>query len=189
MLMPPFGKRIDRDRLGRLLRTLAPHRIHDLIESITVADLVQAGFRLVLLDVDGTLLTYGETTAPESVQRWVRDALEAGLSLCILSNTRRPARLARIADSLGLPYLVGTGKDRKPSPALYRKALERFGHEAHQAIMIGDQVFTDCWGANRAGIASIWLTPRSRKEFLGTRLLVRPLEAIVLNCVRRCLDS
>ena len=147
--------------------------------------MVVAGTRLVLLDVDGTLLTHGDTEVPGSVYAWTQAATTAGLTLCIVSNTRRPARLAKIAASLGLPFLIGQGPDKKPSPALYLKALSQFGQEADAAVMIGDQVFTDVWGANRAGIASILLTPRSRKEFIGTRLLVRPLEAIVLRHVRR----
>lgn len=179
-------KRIDRDRLWRLARPFAPHRTQDAIEGLSAPGLAAEGIRLVLLDVDGTLLTHGDAEVPETVRTWIREAKEAGLTLCILSNTRRPARLARIAESLDVPYLIGAGRDKKPSPALYRKALEQFGREARHALMVGDQVFTDVWGANRAGIASILLTPRSRKEFIGTRLLVRPLEAIVMGHVRRC---
>lgn len=178
--------RIDRDRIWRLARPFAPHRTHDAVEGLSVAGLVAEGYRLLLLDVDGTLLTHGEGEVSAPVRAWIREALDAGLSLCILSNTRRPARLARIAESLGVPFLIGAGRDKKPSPALYRKALVQFGAEARQTLMLGDQVFTDVWGANRAGIASVLLTPRSRKEFIGTRLLVRPLEAIVLGHVRRC---
>lgn len=186
--MNSVEKRIDHERLWRLARPFAPHRLHDSIEAVSVTRMAEEGFRLVLLDVDGTLLTHGDAAVPESVQAWVREAKAAGLTLCIISNTRRPARLAKIAEALDLPYLIGAGKEKKPSPALYRRALERFGHEARQALMVGDQVFTDVWGANRAGIASIWLTPRSRKEFIGTRLLVRPLEALVMGHVRRCVE-
>ena len=183
--MTSTAQRIDRARLWRVARAFAPHSLHDDVESLAVSELFDAGYRLLLLDVDGTLLTHGDATVPESVQAWVRDAKATGLALCIISNTRRPARLAKIAEALDVPYLIGQGKDKKPSPSLYRKALERFGHEAREALMVGDQLFTDCWGANRAGIDSVWLTPRSRREFIGTRLLVRPLEALVLGHVRR----
>ena len=181
-----MDQRIDRDRLWRVARAFSPHALHDALESLSVRELAGTGYRLLLLDVDGTLLAHGDATAPESVLAWVREAKAAGLALCVLSNTRRPGRLAKIAETLDVPYLIGQGKDKKPSPSLYRKALSQFGVEARHALMIGDQLFTDCWGANRAGIASVWLTPRSRKEFIGTRLLVRPLEALVLGHVRRC---
>ena len=178
-------KRIDRDRLWRMVRPFAPHRTHDAIEGLSVPSLLAEGVRFLLLDVDGTLLTHGDAEVPENVRAWIDEAKAAGLTLCIISNTRRPARLAKIAESVGVPYLIGAGQDKKPSPALYRKALAQFGHEARHALMVGDQVFTDVWGANRAGIGSILVLPRSRKEFIGTRLLIRPLEAIVLEHVRR----
>lgn len=184
--MSSFPGRIDHDRLWRLARPFAPHHFHDSLESISVRHLVDAGYRLVLLDVDGTLLAHGDAVLPETVKAWAREAIEEGLSLCIISNTRRPARLAKIAETLGVPYLIGQGRDKKPSPRLYLRALEMFGEDPKRAVMVGDQVFTDCWGANRAQITSIWLTPRSRKEFIGTRMIARPLEAVVLSYIRRC---
>ena len=43
----------------------------------------------------------------------------------------------------------------KPSPLMFRIALERAGCTERQAVMIGDQVDTDLEGASRAGIDSI----------------------------------
>lgn len=46
----------------------------------------------------------------------------------------------------------------KPSPLMFRIALERTGCTKRQAVMIGDQVDTDLKGASRAGIDSILVT-------------------------------
>jgi ribonucleotide monophosphatase NagD (HAD superfamily) len=46
----------------------------------------------------------------------------------------------------------------KPSPLMFKIALERAGCAKRQAVMIGDQVETDLEGASRAGIDSILVT-------------------------------
>jgi ribonucleotide monophosphatase NagD (HAD superfamily) len=43
----------------------------------------------------------------------------------------------------------------KPSPRIFRLALERLGEKAARAVMIGDQIETDLLGAHRAGVRTI----------------------------------
>jgi HAD superfamily hydrolase (TIGR01450 family) len=45
----------------------------------------------------------------------------------------------------------------KPEPYLFLKALERLGLESHKALMIGDNPVTDIIGAEKAGLASVWI--------------------------------
>lgn len=139
--------------------------------------LAESGKRLVLLDVDNTLLPWRSESIPDSTIQWVAEALRNGLRLCILSNTRHPDRLARIAEKLGIQFLRGKFK---PSPHMFRRALDQFQVSSEQAVMIGDQLFTDVWGANRAGIEAIWIRPMTGRDFLGTKVsrfgerLIRP---------------
>ncbi len=46
----------------------------------------------------------------------------------------------------------------KPSPLMFKIALERAGSNKNQAVMIGDQADTDIAGAHRAGIDAILVT-------------------------------
>ena len=49
---------------------------------------------------------------------------------------------------------------------------------AEKAIFVGDQLFTDMWGANRAGIHSILVRPIHKKEEIQIvlkRVLERPI--------------
>lgn len=55
----------------------------------------------------------------------------------------------------------------KPSPLMFRIALERAGCASRQAVMIGDQVDTDLEGASRAGIDSILVTSGVDKDAKG----------------------
>ena len=62
----------------------------------------------------------------------------------------------------------------KPSPLMFRIALERAGCAKGQAVMIGDQVDTDLEGASRAGIDSILVTSGVDQDALGTAVATIP---------------
>lgn len=158
-------------------RRFCPARSSLSILEIDLARLAADGKRLILLDVDNTLLPWKSESIPQSTADWIETGKRTGLQFCILSNTRHPARLEGIAQKLGVEFIRGRFK---PNPAMYRQALSRFGFTPDQAVMIGDQIFTDIWGANRAGIEGIWVKPMTSRDFLGTKLsrlgerLVRP---------------
>ncbi len=156
---------------------LCPARSSLSLLDVDLAHLAQSGKRLILLDVDNTILPWRSESLPQSSLDWIARAKAEGLELCILSNTRHPERLDRIATKLGVKYLRGRFK---PNPAMYRQALKDFGVRPEQSVMIGDQLFTDILGANRAGIEGIWIRPMTSRDFIGTKVsrlgekLVRP---------------
>jgi hypothetical protein len=158
--------KFDRKSMG-LVRHFAPIQAVHTIEEISAADLVGAGKKLVLVDVDNTLVGWHSHEIPESTHEWLQSLKEAQLAICILSNTRKPARLDRLAKEMDIPYLRGRFK---PSRRMYRTALEKFGFSPEQTVMIGDQLFTDIWGANRTGIDSIWVRQMTPKDFVGTKV-------------------
>lgn len=166
---------IDRTNVARILRPFAPVRIEEAIERIDLDALWAAGKRLILLDVDNTLVRWHAEEFSPAVIAWVEAAHTKGFRLCILSNTRRPARLTRIATFFKVDSMNGRFK---PHPSMYLDALRRYGCTAAQAVMIGDQLMTDVLGANRSGIDAIWLKPLHTREFFGTKFN-RGLERVI----------
>ena len=69
----------------------------------------------------------------------------------IVSNNEEP-RVKSFADKLECPYVY---KALKPRGTGYTKAKELMDLPCDQIICIGDQLFTDIWGANRAGMKSV----------------------------------
>jgi len=61
--------------------------------------------------------------------------------------------------------------------------LEIMGVSGDQAAVIGDQIFTDILGGNRAGLYTILVKPLARREFMGTKI-ARSLELLVLRYLR-----
>ena len=68
----------------------------------------------------------------------------------------------------------------KPSTKNYKKAMEIMHTDTSNTIFIGDQLFTDVWGAKRAGIQNILVKPIHPKEEIQI-VLKRYLEKIVLH--------
>lgn len=184
--MSSFRKgKFERDGVPGWARGLCPAHSSLSLYDINPAGLVKQGKKLVLIDVDNTLLPWrGESIPPETLE-WVAETKRQGLKLCILSNTRHPARLDRLAKQLDVPYLRGRFK---PSTVMYRQALKQFGVTPQEAVMIGDQLFTDILGANRSGIEAIWIHPMTGHDFVGTKLS-RLGERIVRPTLYRSLRS
>ncbi|MCW5943660.1 MAG: YqeG family HAD IIIA-type phosphatase [Fimbriimonadaceae bacterium] len=176
---------LDRKRVWRLLRGVSPLRIVADIRAIDPTALAAAGKKLVLLDVDNTLVPWRKEEIPVWVFDWLAQGRAEGLSFCILSNTRHPERLGRLSERLGVPFLRGRFK---PNPAMYHMALTKFGASPAEAVMVGDQLFTDVLGANRSGIDAIWVHPMTKKDFIGTKLS-RLGERLISRHLRRRLTE
>ena len=79
-------------------------------------------------------------------------------------------------EKIGVDYIY---KAKKPKPVNYRLAMERMHTDCKNTLFIGDQIFTDVYGANLAGIRTILVQPIDPKEEIQI-VLKRYLEKIVL---------
>ena len=128
---------------------------HDIFE-ITGAALKRRGIRLLLADLDNTLVPYGVPLPDDRLKAW-RDELAAhGVALFLLSNNPPESRPPLFSGGLGVPHIRPARKPKSPS---FYKAMERMGAEKGQTAIVGDQVFTDILGGNRAGISTILVEP------------------------------
>ena len=62
--------------------------------------------------------------------------------------------------------------------------MKNMGSNEKNTLFVGDQIFTDIWGANKAGIYSILVKPIHQKEEIQI-VLKRYLEKIVLLAYQR----
>lgn len=149
---------------------------------ITPGWLAGRGIRALILDLDNTLVPWhGREVAPE-IEAWVRSMHHAEIQLCIVSNTHRPGRLKELAALLGVQFVPSGGKPRRRG---FFRAMEAMGSTAEETAVIGDQVMTDVWGGNRAGLLTILVEPLSRIEFIGTRVVSRSVERLLLQLLER----
>ncbi len=158
------------------LKKFSPSESLHALEDVDLEELRAAGKRLILLDVDNTLLPWRSHDIPQSTTSWIEKGRSLGFDFCILSNTRNPERLAKLTSAMGLDFV----RDRfKPHPKMYQIALDRYQCPPREAVMIGDQLLTDVLGANRCDIDAIWVKPIAKREFVGTTYFSRNVEKIV----------
>lgn len=137
------------------------------------------GYRGILFDVDNTIVEHDQPVTAEAVALFGR-LKQAGFQTCIISNNKEP-RVKPLADTLEANYVYKAGK---PSARGYLEGMRYMGTAPETTLFVGDQIFTDIWGANRAGIHSILVKPIAKHEEIQI-VLKRRLEWFVLRRYRR----
>lgn len=143
----------------------------------------KAGYRGVIFDVDNTLVPH-DAPADDRAKALFERLSALGYESCLLSNNKEP-RVKLFAESVGSRYLYKAGK---PSVKGYETAMRNMGTDKENTLFVGDQLFTDVYGANRTGILSILVKPIHPKEEIQI-VLKRYLERIVLYFYRRSLKK
>ena len=131
------------------------------------------GFKGLILDVDNTLEPYENPLPTEAVVDWFSELKEAGISCAIVSNNSSN-RIDTFNSSVNV---VAYSKASKPFKKNIVKAMEDIGTDSSNTVFMGDQIFTDVWGAHNAGIKAILVPPIKDKRDLFTRfkrLLEKP---------------
>jgi len=130
--------------------------VADSIYDISVEGLARRGIKLLLADLDNTLVPYGVPLPDERLKGW-RDELKAhGITLFVLSNNRHENRPRIFSEGLDVPYIGHAGKPKTHS---FLKAMEDMRVTKEQTAIVGDQIFTDVLGGNRAGVNTILVKP------------------------------
>lgn len=157
-----------------IVETFYPSEYVDSTYGIDFASYYDQGIRGVLFDIDNTLVPHGAPADARAKQLFAF-LKEIGMQCCVISNNKEP-RVKSFAQAVGANYIY---KANKPSRAGYRKAMNEMGTDEHSTMFVGDQLFTDVWGAKRCGMYSILVKPIHPKEEIQI-VLKRRLEAIVL---------
>lgn len=162
-----------------MLSKFYPNELVESAYEIPYDKLYQDGIRGVIFDVDNTLVPHG-APADERALSLFAEFHRMGMKTCLLSNNKEP-RVASFAAQVDSPYIFKGGK---PSRRGYHKAMEKMGTDKETTIFVGDQLFTDVYGANRTGIYSFLVKPIHPKEEVQI-VLKRYLESVVLYFYRR----
>jgi putative phosphatase len=150
------------------------------ITQIDPRELRARGIRGAIVDLDNTLVGFRTLVPLEEDAAWVRQAKEAGVRVAVLTNNGTPWA-SQVAQGLDVPCIP---RARKPLPHGFRRALAVLELRADEAVVIGDQLFTDVLGAKLAGLEVILVDPLVRFDPWNTRPL-RWLERIIMRGVPR----
>ena len=150
---------------------LYPNAYFEKIQDITIQFLIKNKIKALILDVDNTLIDKHENLS-QDVINWVKELKGQGVKMHILSNTNRKAKVERVANTLQLNYEYF---GMKPLKIGFNKVRKILNEDSSRIAVVGDQIFTDIIGGNRAGMFTILLEPISKKEYWYT-IWKRPIE-------------
>ncbi len=157
-----------------MLKTFYPDKEVNSTYEIDFEALYEKGYRGIIFDIDNTLVPHGAPATKEA-KAFFNRLHRIGYATMLLSNNKEP-RVKNFAEGVDTSYIF---KANKPSRAGYEKAMENMGTTKESTLFVGDQLFTDVWGAKRTGIFSFLVKPIHPKEEIQI-VLKRKLEWIVL---------
>lgn len=128
---------------------LLPKFIFPKLTDISAEFLQKQDIRLLLMDFDNTMLPYTTNEPTAELLSWLECMQKAGITLCIVSNSKK-RRVPDFSEKYAIPCVTHAGK---PGTRGIKEAIDRFGET--RVAFVGDQIFTDVLGANRAGIPSL----------------------------------
>ena len=162
-----------------MLQRFYPNEYLDSTYVIDFDKLYEEGYRGIIFDIDNTLVPHG-APADERAKKLFAHLKELGYHCMLLSNNKE-SRVKMFNDAVNVSYIYKAGK---PATKNYLKAMEELGTTTENTLFVGDQIFTDVYGANRAGIRTILVKPIHPKEEIQI-VLKRYLEQIVLHFYKR----
>ena len=159
----------------KILERFYPDKRQKSIYEVDFDEMYRKGIRGLIFDIDNTLVPHG-ADADEGIERLFNEIKRMGFKTCLLSNNKLE-RVKRFNENIRSLYIFKAGK---PNKANYIKAMRMMGTRQDNTVFIGDQLFTDIWGAKKAGISNILLNPIDKHEEIQI-VLKRYLERIVLK--------
>ena len=157
-----------------MLEVFFPDEYYESTYSIDFEKMYRDGYRGVIFDIDNTLVPHGAPADERSIAFFER--LKAiGFEATLLSNNKE-ARVTMFNEPVGVHMIW---KANKPSAKGYIDAMKLMNTDEGSTFFVGDQLFTDVWGAKNAKIRSILVKPMNPKEEIQI-VIKRRLEAIVL---------
>jgi len=157
-----------------MFKTFYPERCIDSTYDIPFEQLYEEGYRGVIFDIDNTLVMHG-APADERAKSLFARLKNLGFECCLLSNNQEP-RVKMFNEEIQVHYICNA---HKPSTVNYEKAMQMMNTDKSNTVFVGDQLFTDVWGAKRTGITNYLVKPINPKEEIQI-VLKRLLEKVVL---------
>jgi HAD superfamily phosphatase (TIGR01668 family) len=153
-----------------------PDKIFEKISEITAELLEKESIKGLVLDIDYTLAPKSEPLPDEAIIEFVRSLKQAGIKLYIISNNHKN-RVSKFSKALELDFICN---GLKPFPLAFRRAAKEMGLSVHEVAAVGDQIYTDVYGAHVSGMRAWLVSPNGTNKSL-LYALRRRLEMPFIN--------
>ncbi len=124
------------------------------------------GVRGIIFDIDNTLVPH-DAPADEGAVALFKKLHDLKFKCLLLSNNDKE-RVKTFADKVVYTDFINNAG--KPGREGYRRALNKLGTGVKDTVFVGDQLFTDIFGAKRAGIRTILVSKVNDREKFHIKL-------------------
>ena len=136
--------------------------------------LYQQGYRGILFDIDNTLVEHGSAATAKAKALFAR-LKGIGFECCLISNNKMK-RVHSFNETIGVHMVFNA---HKPAKKGYYYAMDLMDTRPENTVFVGDQLFTDIFGAKRIGLKNYLVKPINKREEFQI-VLKRRLERVVL---------
>lgn len=143
-----------------------PTFVVEAVYDLKAEDLLRHGIRAVLVDLDNTLIAWNNPDGTPEVRAWLDAMTTADISVVVVSNNKH-SRVERAVDLFGVDFV---SRAMKPFTRGINMAIERYGFDRDEVIMVGDQLMTDIRAAHRADIKSVLVKPLVKSDAWNTKI-------------------
>ena len=150
------------------------------IYKINYEKLKKMKIKCLLFDLDNTIAPYSKLEPDKKIMDLFNE-LEKSFKVIIMSNSGKK-RLTPFKEKLNVDVAYSS---MKPLKKKYKKILRLYRFEAREVAMIGDQLITDVFGANRMGMYTILVNPISNIAPFMTRFNRRLEKHIIKHYNKR----
>ena len=154
------------------MKKLYPKLYLKKVQDITIEMLIKNKIKLLILDVDNTLIDYYKNIT-EEVINWTKEMKGQGIKLYILSNTNDKKKAEEVAKKIDVKY---KHFGMKPLKKGFKYIEKQTNIKPENIAVVGDQIFTDILGGNRCKMYTILVDPIDNKKDYWYTAWKRPIE-------------
>lgn len=159
---------------------IKPDFLLDNIYCLTDEFLSENNIKAIIFDIDNTLVGFTVKQPDEKVTVFLDSLKKKGIKIAVASNNNRE-RVSLFCKDMEIPF---KWRACKPLPFAILAIAKQMKVKCKNIALVGDQVFTDVWGANFCGMTSVMVDIIDTKETMLFKIK-RTLEKPIINAKRR----
>ena len=167
-----------------MLKKLIPDYYYNSIYDIPLEELYNKGIRLILTDMDNTLMSYKETEPDEKLFEFKKKVEDLGFEFILVSNSRKN-RVDHFASLYKIPYVKFSMKPLKRGIKKAINIVAKNRYKKNEIILLGDQLMTDILGAKRCKIKACLIEPIDKSTDIKSTRMNRNLERYFLKRLKK----
>lgn len=167
-----------------MLKKMIPDYYFKSVYEIPFDTLYEKGIRLILTDLDNTLISYKEELPNPSLFELKKKIEALGFEFILVSNSRKN-RVDNFAEAYKIPYIKFATKPLKRGIKKAIKKVAKGNYKKEEVILLGDQLMTDVLGGKRCKINVALIEPIDKSTDIKSTQRNRSMEKFFLKRIKK----